>query len=283
MSREQLLAFLTRVVRDGRITERQAAELLLAFDEGRLDPSDLPEEQEDEDLILVLPWVVAILVLLLRRLGYPVNPRRLTIPSAARGALQEALRIDFKVRSRTLAAVLARTGDISAWQKGMAELIRRNMIENAVVGAGRILTASELSALTPLVQEQLAFLARFADDIVLAELIGKPMSEGAIAARAELYGRMGLALDSFFEEFSKDYGPGWVVEYIAVDDGGTCGPCHNAQDLYLPTEGPMPGEICYGGMRCRCTREVRYDPVAYARLTGEPVVTRTAARVVKAA
>jgi hypothetical protein len=283
MTREQLLEFLTRVVRDRRITERQAAELLLAFDEGRLDPADLPEEQEDDDLIIVLPWVVAALVILLRRLGYPANPQRLIIPPVAREALQEVLRAEFQVRSRALAAILHRTGDINAWQKGMADLIKRNMIESATVGAGRILTLAELRALEPMAEEQMAFLARFADRITIGNLMKKqfainpdsvpanirPMTFEAIAARSELYGRMGISFNAFFNELAAGYGPGWIVDYISMDDGGVCSNCidNELRGPYLPNSGPFPAENCYGGSRCRCRREARFDPVAYARLT----------------
>ncbi len=267
MTRTELLAFLTRVVGDGLITERRAAELLLAFDNGTLDLDGLPEE-EDDDLFLVIPFVIGLLVILLRRLGYAANPRRLIIPDAAKAALREALRTEFQLRTRALAAALHRSGDVRAWQHGMAELIKRNLVENAIVGAGRNLTALELSQMTPMAQEQLAFLARFADAIALGRVTDNPMSFAAIAARSDLYGRMGIAFNAFFEELSGDYGPGWVVQYIAIDDRGTCSACHGAQGLYLPSEGPMPGEICFGGMRCRCRRELRFDPGAYARLTG---------------
>jgi hypothetical protein len=267
MTRAELLAFLTRCVRDGVITTRRAAELLLAFDNGTLDPVDLPTEQEDSDLVPVLLLATAALIALLHRLGYSVE-QLLVIPAAAQDALKEALRVEFQVRSRALARLLQQSGDVNAWQSGMADLVKRNIVESAIVGAGRILTPAELAFLQPAAEEQLAFIARFADRIALQEMVNAPLSEAQIAARSETYGRTGLAVVALFNELSGDFGPGWVASYIALDDRGTCSNCHGAQGDYEIGSGPMPGEICFGGMRCRCRREVRFDPAAYARLTG---------------
>lgn len=269
MTRAEFLQFLTRVVRDGIITERQAAEFLLAFEHGTLDPSDLPTEQEDSDLAPVILLATAALVAIIRNLGYSASEIRLVIPDAIQTGLKEALRADFKTRSLARALQLERTGNIASWQRSMGNLIKRNVIENAMAGAGRALTPSEIVALRPMIVEQMAFLGRFADKIALGKVTGKPMSVGAIAARAETYGRMGLAVESFFGELAADYGAGWIVEYRAMDDLHTCSNCIAAEGIYLPTEGPQIGEVCFGGMRCRCSREVRYDPAAYAGLVGE--------------
>jgi hypothetical protein len=281
MTHDQLLVFVTRCVRDKVITERRAAELLLAFDRGKLDPADLPEDQEDSDLIPILLISTSLLIRLLRNLGYSVK-QPLAVPASATQGLKEALREEFKQQSRRLASTLALSGDVNAWQSGMADLIKRNMVENAIVGAGRMLTVDELALMQPAADEQMAFLARFADRIALGELNKKqfeihpaavakderPMSFEAIANRAEMYGRAGLALNSLFEEISGEFGTGWVVDYIALDDQSTCSACSGAQGSYLPESGPFPGDICFGGMRCRCRREVRFDPAAYAELTG---------------
>lgn len=281
MTRDELLVFLARCVRDRLITERRAAELLLAFDNGTLNPAELPE-QEDSNLLPVLLLSTALLMRLLRRFGYSTR-QPLVIPHVAVGALKEALRLEFQARARVLAATLAGTDNIAAWQAAMANLIKQNMIENAIVGAGRALSAAEVVGLEHLALEQMAFLARFADEIALSRMMGAMMSEAMIGARSELYGRMGLALSSYFTEQAGDYGPGWIVEYQAHDDENTCSACLAAEGEYLPTEGPQIGEVCYGGMRCRCSRIARYDPVAYARLTGEPIVRTTARRTVRAA
>lgn len=49
-----------------------------------------------------------------------------------------------------------------------------------------------------------------------------------------------------------------------------CSACISAQmsGPYLPSQGPMPGQICYGRSRCRCYRRLRYDPVTYRLLGG---------------
>lgn len=50
-----------------------------------------------------------------------------------------------------------------------------------------------------------------------------------------------------------------------------CGPCLQAEGTFLPGEGSMPGDVCKGRGRCRCTRELVMDAAAYARLTGAEV------------
>lgn len=80
---------------------------------------------------------------------------------------------------------------------------------------------------------------------------------------ADLVRRKQLTLESGAEA-------GYVVDYRAVDDRGTCDPCLQAEQNgpYLANEGPMPAAVCLGRGRCRCRRELVYDPAAYARLRG---------------
>lgn len=270
MTHDQLLAFLIRCVRDRVITERRAAELLLAFDRGELDPADLPEDQEDSNLIPILLLSTSLLIRLLRGLGYSVE-QPLVIPASATEGLKEALRLEFQQQARRLAAVLQASGDVNAWQSGMADLIKRNMVENAMVGAGRTLTPEELGMLQPAADEQMAFLARFADRIALDDMLGDPMSEAEIGARSVLYGKAGITAGAVFDEMTANRGTGWVYYYISRDDFSTCSPCLAAEEAgpYLEGQGPYPGDVCLGGGYCRCVRQAVYDVGIALELEGE--------------
>lgn len=134
-----------------------------------------------------------------------------------------------------------------------------------MLGAGRGLTASELAVVDARVRAQLAYLSRFADEVALRRLDEvplAPLSEEAVGARLSLYG--GEARASFYAARERDAAGGYVVDYVAADDGGTCSPCLRAMinSPYLPddVDTPYPGRVCRGRGRCRCRRELRYAP-----------------------
>ena len=95
-----------------------------------------------------------------------------------------------------------------------------------------------------------------------------------LAERAAQYGGIGRAI--YFMSYEAlglprqgdGSAPGVVIRYVAIDDAGTCSPCHNAQGYYLPGQGPYPGQICLGRHHCRCRRETLYDPAMYFSLLG---------------
>lgn len=115
-------------------------------------------------------------------------------------------------------------------------------------------------------QEQAGFLARFADEVAVSALLGRPLSPEAVAARSALYGGAGRA--EFYRGKEIGQTGGWVIEYHARDDRHTCTPCLEAEEAspFLPGEGVFPGAVCRGRGRCRCRRVPRFDPITYDRL-----------------
>src|SRR5690606_361862 len=121
----------------------------------------------------------------------------------------------------------------------------------------------------------------FADEVAARRMLemeglGTAMTEKQVAARARMY--RGPARALFYEvgetREAEERGEGWVAEYEAVDDRGTCDPCTQAElnGPYLLARGPFPGSVCRGGGLCRCTREIVYGPAAYERLTSAAAV-----------
>jgi hypothetical protein len=82
-----------------------------------------------------------------------------------------------------------------------------------------------------------AYVSRFADEIALRQLQGRPMSAAQISARSAQYAGQGRRL--FFESYetqgSNQSGPGWICHYVAQDDPATCSPCQRAVPYHLRT------------------------------------------------
>lgn len=262
MDRAAFLAFLARAAADPniRLTEEEAASLLAAFDRGEIDARHVPLALPDavrgvtrEDLERAALTVAALGLLRGRR---------------ERG--RDRLRGRFIIEARAYAGAVA-SGDLTVaeWQGLSSDVTRDYTVEMAVLGAGSLAAAlTLLPSLNRSVQEQTAYLSRFADGVAAGSLLGMAWSVGAIAARAALYAGAGYGW--FFRAQEASQGRvGYVVDWRAHDDDRTCQACLAAErdGPYLVGEGPMPGSVCYGGGRCRCTREARYDPDAYARLT----------------
>lgn len=202
---------------------------------------------------------------------------RLNKSIAVRSVFREKLQTQYQKQVAGLAKSVS-TGKISVaqWQQRMADAISNHSLRQAALGRGATMSKAEAIRFSnDRIRPQLAFLQRFADEIALAEATGKPLTAAQIANRASLYAGDGRA--AFFQEYERlNAKPGYVARYRARDDGGTCGPCIAAQGTYLSGEGPMPGDVCRGHGRCRCVRELVLDPVAYARLTGQPETLRRA-------
>jgi len=250
MDREAFLDFLVRSVRDRTLTEQQATEFLRRFDAGEFDIAQMPTAimPTNRDQYAAL----AALALLFR--GQPSLSLAIKVRGLA--ALEQA----FKERVRSLADILQRTGDVARWQSEMTSLISQNMLEARILGTGRLLNGQDLASLDSQINEQLAFLGRFADQIQISHLNGKPLSAAQVGARSEMYDR---SRGEFYRGLTADHSAeGYVEDYIAVDDGGTCGPCLAAQSggPYAVGDGPYPGDVCLGGGRCRCQRVLRYAP-----------------------
>lgn len=261
MDRATFLAFLARAAADPniRLTEEEAASLLAAFDRGEIDARHLP---------LALPDAVqGITREDIERAALTLAALGLLRGSRERG--RDRLRARFIVEARAYAeAVAAGELTVAEWQGLSRDTTRDYTVEMAVLGAGSAAAVALLPGLNRAAQEQTAYLSRFADGVAAGRLLGMAWSVGAIAARAAMYAGAGYGW--FFRAKEAGQGRvGYVVEWRAHDDDRTCQACLAAErnGPYLVSEGPMPGSVCYGGGRCRCTRETRYDPDAYARLT----------------
>lgn len=251
MSREDFADLLVRAVREGWISAEEAMDLMADFEAGDLDLALLP-----------LPLRTAIL-------GEDDEPlvgylsRRVLLERPGRDAMQ----ILFSERAREIAPLAA--SDVTAWQREMRQLIRDHMLEQARAGKGSGLTLTELESVTTRLQTEFAYLSRFADEISVKALEGKPLSEKQIGARSELYSGAGRA--EAFRMTEAGYKDGYVVDYISQDDPAVCDPCVAAEQAgpYLPGAGVFPGDACNGRGHCRCIRVPRYAPAEAERLRGQ--------------
>ena len=276
MTRDEFIDLLARLVADGDLTELDAQDLLAQFDAGEITdvPSVLPtpeaiREPKDDNRGVAL-------VLLLALLATYGRPQLRPLPPRTSAALANAIQDQFAARVADLAARFG-AGDIilTEWQRRMLDEVEQHVLQQMYLGNGQsALTQAQVERLRTIVQEQGAYLQRFADQTALRIGQGTPFSEAYIANRGRLYG--GIIRDEYFRSSEEagaargDYGAGWVVDYRAVDDRNTCSPCYQAEQAgpYLVGEGPMPGTVCLGGGSCRCERVPRYDPAAYNLLAG---------------
>lgn len=277
MTRDEFLVLLAEAVERGAISEDDARQLLALFDAGQLDPNSLPLTTGDALARMRTPVdadegdgneALAALLLLLALLGmrnaYVVGRR---IDGAARRIARDALRLEWERNVTRLAQELAASGDVAAWHANMTTEIRRYYLRQVTAGLGRNLTAAELTQLEVVLEQQGGYLLRFAGDVSHRLGLGNPLSEDYLAMRSRLYGGRAWGLWHQGNEAGEDQ-LGWVSEYVAVDDMGTCSPCSAAQGYYLPGTGPWPGEICEGGSNCRCDRVLVYAPEIYRSLGG---------------
>lgn len=160
----------------------------------------------------------------------------------------------FETRTRQLARNLS-NGRITMadWQAESQRLLATYTVRMALIGSptGR-LTRTQLEALEERVTTQIATHTRFADTIVAAAATDKSMSEAAIASRGVLYGGAGRG-----ESYRTELDPTARYAYRAVDGDGTCAACLDAEGIYNGDDPdiPLPGSICFGGIRCRCHLE----------------------------
>lgn len=278
MTRVDFLAALTRAVRDGWLAEADAAALLREYDAGHLvelpDVLPLPDaiqgvRQDDSDHLLLIAFG-----LVLAAFGLRTAAERLPVLSLPRRvAGVDALQTAFEAQARQFAADLAAGRlTLADWQAAFGQVVRQHLAAQTLAGAGtRTLSPAQLTRLDALARRETAYLTRFADQIVIAQAQGQPLTEAQIGARSEQYA--GTARGEFFraaelaEMQNGGLGDGYVIEYVAVGDKHTCDPCNSAVGYYLPGAGPYPGQVCYGRSRCRCRRLWIYDPARYAELT----------------
>lgn len=278
MTRNEFIDWLSRLVADGEMSEEDAAAWLVSFDLGTLPPHwQLPQpisegvrgpDEAARDAALIA------LLLLLARPGQPPPAQLRPLSPQTATAQADAVQVAFEQAASTLAAQLAGEAlTVAAWQAALLVEVERHILQQMMLANGnQALTPAQLDRLERLIWEQSAYLQRFADTVALRIGLETPWSEAYLAHRAGLYGGVGRA--EFFRSDEEarlargDLGDGWVIEYVAVDDRGTCSPCHNAQGFYLPGQGPYPGEICLGRGACRCRRVAQYRPEIYVRLAG---------------
>ncbi len=276
MTRDEYLLLLAEAVERGAITEDDARQLLALFDAGQLDPSRLPLTTDDALAAMRAPAdadegdgneALAALLLLLALLGLRQHWLGRQLDAATRRVARDALRLEWERTVARLARELAATGNVATWHAGMTTEIRRYYVRQMTAGLGRSLTAAELGQLEAVLEQQAGYLLRFASDAGHRLALGNPLGEGYLTQRSRMYGGQAWSLWHQGNEAGEDQ-PGWVAEYVAVDDAGTCSPCSAAQGYYLPGTGPWPGEICDGGSNCRCERFVVYAPEIYRSLGG---------------
>lgn len=277
MTRDEYLLLLAEAVRRGALDEENARWLLAQFDAGELRPEWLPMPTDAALELMRQPVDVeqgygneelAALLLLLAALGLrEIQNLNQRMAQESRRAARDVLRARWERTVMQLADDLAATGNVAAWQQSMTTEIRRYYIGQMTGGLGRSLTPAEMLRLERILEGQAGYLTRFAGDVGAHLAMGDPLSRAYTAQRSRMYGGEAWSLWHRGNEVGEDR-PGWVVEYVAVDDMGTCAPCSAAQGYYLPGAGPYPGEICDGGSNCRCERVLVYLPEMYRQLGG---------------
>lgn len=198
------------------------------------------------------------------------RPKILTATRRAREAAREKLQDAFEAEVRAHAERLTSRGWLSTWQRNMQETVRRHTLQQAMLGAGRPLSASEVRSLDAVVRRQNEkFLARFAEEIAAKRLRRAALNVDAIAGRGQMYG--GVGREQWFRYSEKGEVSNVIYYYEARDDRGTCSPCLGAarKSPYLPNEGAMPGSICRGRGKCRCRRRRVVSTEVYRKLVAE--------------
>lgn len=287
MSRSAFLALLTALVQGQSLTEAQAAVLLAAYDRRAFGRDAFPLLASETGYVATEALIAdaASSYLAPGALGLDYDARRGLLNSALDTFGAEADRRTRLLFSTPEEAGAARrsAGSVRRWHLALREAVAEDLMAAARLGFGPgDLPPATLARLNAIIAEQQAYLSRFADEVaahrmlvqegvaVEARVAGR-YTEKAIAARARSY--QGAARSAFYAigeaAEAERLGEGWVAEYEAVDDGGTCSPCLSAElnGPYLPSEGPMPGRECLGRGHCRCVRTLVYSPADYERIT----------------
>lgn len=275
MDRDEYLELLARLVADGLLTEEQAGDLLDQFDGGLLPDgweTPLPPAKAirgfQDDL------TEAALLALLAALGLDRLSQLPARGTSARIGFANRIQDLYESNMRLLAQRLSE-GELTVaqWQEEMLRELQHHLQQQTILASGaRTISPRQAAHIDQVMQEQSAYLSRFADQLAARAGLGNPLSEAYIGNRAGMYG--GVARGIFFEESEAllieegSFGRGWVAQYIPRDDGNTCGPCHQARGYYLIGQGPMPGQVCLGRNRCRCTRVIIYSMELYLQLGG---------------
>ncbi len=270
MTRTQLTTLLAYAVQRDWITADEARTIIQRFDAGELDASGLPLPIA-QALGNGLPSEREYLTALSDLLGFGVAV--LIRAFAEKGAVQRAtvrerLQDRYMEQARQLAEQAAE--NVQQWHTAMRDLLSTYLTGMTVLGLQRpTLTTAERSRLLQSIGVQLTFLYQFAGQVAVQAQTSHALSVAQIAARSELYAGAGREL--WFRASEQDTTAGYIVRYIAVDDANTCPKCVLAeqQGPWMPGQGPFPGAVCYGKGRCRCRRELAYDPQSYQHLVDD--------------
>jgi hypothetical protein len=259
--KERFDDFIARAEQEGFLDPDQIDDLRLRYEDGDVADEDLPlpldeaidddlDEQDVEDAK--------------RRLGAAI----LLATLAGRALLRDRLQTKFEDR----AAARAAQPSLAQWQKGFKDDIARYITDQAVLGDRGTVSAERLQSISDIVQQQQAYLSRFADQRAARALTGDEMTDAYIAARSQLYSGQGRA-EWFKGVEDEEATPDTVVYYEAVGDASTCNACLHAEagSPYLPGKGPYPGEVCDGHGYCRCERRPVHDPELARILLGEVI------------
>ena len=234
-----MIDLLSRLVADGQLDEETAGLLLAQYDGGRLDaafvaglplsPGEAVRGVDGERTATAL----ALLLLLLFGGKPPALPLSGRIPGVAVGSLTFAhagtatlIQRLYGLTARQLAGELAAGAlTVRQWQAALGGLLEETLTQQMMLAHGTgALTPAQLQRLDSALRVQQAYLSRFADDVQLRQMAGAPMSEAQLGMRSELYG--GASRGLFFEEAELEAlalaGDGYVIEYVARDDGNTC-------------------------------------------------------------
>jgi hypothetical protein len=252
MDRESFLALVARAVAEGLLTEDEAQNLILDFGAGLLYALSLPVPVQPEGFTLTVDEIGA---------GWRW--------ARSAGNRRESLVSQFG-QQVTTAATYANENP-ATWQRQMESLLKTHLIaQNIAGGRAGMVMFGDRERLDAIALEQIGYLSRFADHIAVKALLHEPLSERYIAARAKQYAGAGYGEWFRSREEADDLGDGWVYDFRARDDGGTCSSCVAADIAgpYLQGVGPYPGVVCDGHGHCRCIRVARYAPQEYKRLTG---------------
>lgn len=264
MTRTELAAILVEMVGRNTLSAADARLTLTRFDAGEL--TDLPlsaaelAEAQDDDRWLI---AVALLALLLR-----TTPGR-TLSASERKRAQGLLDRQYGMRVAQQARSVASGGKIATWQTEIQTTISTHARQMAVAGASGLPRTAVQAEVDSLVSGQWGYLAGFGVALMVGRVVGRPLSEAAIAARSLLYG--GVGTGAYWRGVEPTPGYGQIVHYDSRDDDATCGPCSEAErrgPYLVGSAYPRPGEVCLGRGRCHCQLRFEFNPSVYARLTG---------------
>jgi len=280
MNREQLAETLGRLVREGTITQGDAALLLEAYDRGEISEEDLPltgdEARQDitEELVLALLLALARLLPETEDAAVAIQQELESSTTLQRQRLYEDARDDYEERMAE-ATKAYKDGDITMreWHAEMRDAVVAFGVTAAIIARGGPLTAEERGALQADTDQQMGFLRRYADTAAVKEALDDiedseevALSEGQMQNRSSQYAYLGIA--AFWTATADEQDDGMIARYISQDDGGTCSPCLEADfgGPYLPENVPTPGVVCVANGRCRCVVEYEFAPEVAATL-----------------